>query len=244
MDTLKRTTIPLSSEVLKDFVLNRNNKEIDRTPKFIVNYKNSDLRKEHFVNYMVNLKLCVEIEEAEEDFEYMLSKYLTLQVAVPILNFNREMASLLMYDANGMMLEGSFFSTKEAKDSFIKANKESFDKWKDFLWSLPYTIPFFFNFYKPTGEKLIESKEVEVMDTQVAVGINVLNLFYLDGFIENYIALVSSPKKRYYRHMLSQRCFEGKNLTDVLSTRTSFLPFLNSFIKTEHEPEHTPNVSL
>ena len=113
--------VPLSAEALKNFILNRNMEKVSRVPLHEINYAESKLKKEHFLNYIANLRLCVTINNFEDDKIELLEKYLNSKIVIGINTLTEEMAKVLMHRRGADITEWSILSPSTI-GSFIDKN--------------------------------------------------------------------------------------------------------------------------
>ena len=227
------TTIPLAPDQLKAFILRKDASAINRTPDYIVDYAGSQLKTEHFLSYISNMRLCVIAENIPPtDLKVMLKRYLNSNISTAVNNLSHIIASVLIYRKKPDTAEVASILAllEDGVDAFIADNIIAIESWEKFLSAIPYTAPYFFTFYKDTvGQSLIDSGEIEVIDDPKGVSPNVFNLLLVEDFIEIYLSLLDKYVPAYYRYCMTQRCFEGKNLVNVLKDYTSVMPFLYQF---------------
>lgn len=211
-----------------------------RVPKYKVDYGESRIKGEFFLNYLGNLRMCVAITNVPTlaDKTELLKTYITSRLPQGTIDLSEEVGKLLM-QKKGIYYNDGFLTVTE-REKFLEENADVLGEWEKFLDSVPFMVPFVFNYYRDTiGKELLESGDVEVIDNPLLVSPNVINLFYMPDYIESYLSKVQKALPRMYSYLFYSQCFEKMGLIDVLQSQTTLVPFLH-MLGTKHMKENEP----
>ena len=234
--SLIETTAPLSPELLKGYIATMT-EDVNRTPRFIIDYNNSLIKEEFLLNYIGNLRMCVLIKEdiSLEAKKALIKAYLVSRIPQAANNITHEVAALLL-KMQDVALPDGFLKVSERAE-VIEENKHILEEWASLLASIPYMVPFCFNYYAETiGKKLLESGEIKTIDNPLLVSPNVINLLYIPHYIELYLSRAKSFLPRMYKYLFYNACFERKGLIAVIQEKTSLAAFMYSLEKNVTKP--------
>jgi len=225
------TIAPLNPDLLKDHI-SKMSREVNRTAVYIIDPDESLIKGPALLNYIGNLRLCVVLKEDTKlgTKKELVKEYLSSRLPQAVNNITEEVGIILL-TIKGAAIPDGFFTVEERKE-FIKDNMEVLREWEKFLDSIPYMAPFVFGYYRETvGKTLLSSGGIKTVDNPLLVSPNALNLFYMDGFIENYLSRVARPLARMYKYLFYSPCFERKGMIEVLQEQTTLVPFMHSLEK-------------
>lgn len=214
----KKTTLPMSPELMREFFE-------DKEKLFLVDYAGCELKGNVFLTYLSNLGLKSELDfegaASEEKIEllknYMTSRHIVecrtlsfaaLQAVLAYKNAPEELSSLV-----------EPVLTEEELGRFLDENKDLVYHWALFLDSC---LVFLMSSFKELGEALDLKEHYEEVDDQRFVGLNIVNMFSIDGFFEIYFSLPLMPMK-YFTRQFEEYMFNGKNLFYYFQTEENTL---------------------
>ncbi len=210
-ENIRVVNLPLGVEQLKEFI---ENKEL----KYLVNYKNSELKGTVLFNYVSNLDLPVEFEFTDcsyEEKEEMILAYMGTRNIVGSKSLAINMANIILtyreVDTNGMLINPLF--SKVEVNRFIEKNIEVLKRWELFLES---TIIYAHQCIrkKPVDsvEECVYQHKYEVIDDIRYVGLNIVNLFAVPAFMELFFTAPFRNEPKYFQVQFNDYMYKGKNL--------------------------------
>lgn len=226
--------LPLGMDQLKKILEQRSSvelmeAEIPDKPMGIVSYQNSGLKDDQFINYVANLKLCVELKTDEEipseEKIGLLEAYLKSHNMSSITTLN-EALGIIILEEKGLPNEdeSKIWLNPDERKTFSENNKEELGKWIKFMDSLVYSLPMSVEQYAETiGKELIDEGHLEVIDDNRAVGANIGFLAITPGFLEHYFSLPIKTKPALYEVQMFDPIFSGYSMISLLSSRDSLL---------------------
>lgn len=224
-------TLPMGPELMRTFF-------DDKTKVFTVDYGKCELKGNVFLTYVSNLGLNAEIDfegaSGDEKLDliknYMHSRHIvsseTLGLAVMQILMAYKGAQAMAFDRIERVL------SKEEVTRFIDENEEVVSAWTTFLDS---TLLFLMHSFEGLGEAMDLEHSFEVVDDQRYVGLNVVNMFGIEGFFELYF---SAPVKemKFFTRQFNEYMFNGKNLFFYFQTEeNSFLKLLSGLLNEQIE---------
>lgn len=223
-----KITLPLKSDQLQKVFKNKTNndsdKKINLTKIAKVDYKKSSIKDEHFLNFVSNLSLNIDIiHDASLTYEEkasLLKAYMTSRNYCEI-NTLRDTCLVLMLSEHidTKELKLKTWLNKKQLSRFKEENKDIVEKWIYFLDSVSITMPFYINsFADDLGQEILDNNEIELIDDPMYVGVNVGHLIASEGFMDFYISVSRSNKKlALFESHLNDPVFNGLTLIDILS---------------------------
>jgi hypothetical protein len=188
-----KTTAPIPVEELKKFF-------VDQDTKYLINYKNSDLKGMKLLTYISNLEIPCNLEflEFDADFFDLLKDYLNCPVLVNIEILEIATITLLL-EYKKLIPTNKFYD-------FIKDNKDIVDQWCNILDSCSL-----YNMYVFESTKFKDYVQSHPEAESNQRGINFVNLFSHEMFYIFYEVLDQS-RLRYYPGYFNNNMFKGHNL--------------------------------
>lgn len=217
MENQEKVALPLSPEQMRLFF---DNKE----KIFVIDYVNSQLKDNVFLTYLSNLNINCVIDftgvESKEKLalihNYMTSRHIvtsrSLSLAVLQVLFAKKGVSDFSF------MDTPILSDAEVKE-FIATNSEIVDSWILFLDSM---LLYMMETFKELAEALQVKDSFEVIDDQRFIGLNVVNVFSVEGFFEHYFSLPIAQMK-YFERQFNEHMFNGKNLFYYFQTEQNIL---------------------
>jgi hypothetical protein len=219
---IRETAAPLKIEAIKEFFENKN-------LVYIVDYASSQIKGNMFLTYLSNLDLNYEINLATATVQ---EKFDLLKIYMETRNLNASdllritVAELLMtYRGQDTSV---FFPqpilTKEEKAAFIENNQTLFERWDLFLNSM-------YVFMVKSIPKLNEQLKVQDQHKKIEdpgyIGLNVVQMFSLPGFLDLYLSNPPQHELVYFKHQFEDYIFNGKNLFHYFycPENTTFIAF-------------------
>jgi hypothetical protein len=185
--------IPLPTQV---------HKKAARDKDYIVaDLGNSKVSGKQAISYFTNLQVPFEFapcDDKAKKFE-AFKEFITNKFKTPSVQLIETLIRALSIYHGKDLGEGPNFLTVEEIEEFIATNKELFDSIVEYFNAMPYTMMTMIDQYKTHFiEPLIESGNL-VAKKDDHIGVNVIKLAGLPGFIEEYLTWVEGP--------LSNVCF-------------------------------------
>jgi len=198
----------------------------DEMPLVEVDYNNSAIKGQYFLNYIANLELNVDIDMSTipcAEVQELLSQYLYTDQTVNIPSLNSHFASMLLR-LKGLEVEG----VEEFTEAFMEKHSKQVKEIIRFLDSLLFTIPFVSDDYKASiGKELIESNEIETInDEEIGLGINVIRVLEIEDFVPLYYQLPITTRPAYYKRQLEGQFYAGNSLFNYLRKTDNILMVL------------------
>ena len=210
-DNLK--ILPLTHEEIGQFL-----KEEDSILE--VNYNDSKIQGQFFLNYIANLKLNVDLFFNSEEIDLeLLRLYTSNKYELNIPSLNMCLVQIIL-DIKGIGFDLCFNRIIEKKQSwdFYDTNKEMLDELIRFLDSLLYSIPFVNHGYKETiGKSLIDNGQMELIDDDTLdLGLNTVKILEMKDFVPLYFSGTIKTKPAYYKAQMEGNFYNGNSLFNYL----------------------------
>lgn len=200
-------TVPFSLEQIKSVFENNNN-------VYYINYKDSELKGPIFLTYLANLEIPAEVnlenstyEEKEELIKVYMETRNLYECPSLLLNIINIMFQFKGVDTTNM-INHPVFSPKEVT-TFINSHKELVTKWVQFIES---SILFAMNSLNPDEDSFEIKKNFPVINDANYIGANIVFLFSIPSFYENFIAIPPKTQLSYFQQQFEEYMFKGKNL--------------------------------
>lgn len=214
----------------------------DKNTMFIIDYNESKLQDKVFLTYLSNLDIPCDINfdtTPREKVFQLLASYTDIKniCNIPVLNVMIAEIILKSIGVNSNILFSKDHFTNEEIYTFIENNKDTLIKWLDFIDS---SMVFLLYSYKDLNEKLKVEESFEVIDDHNYVGLNVVNLFKIPGFLELYFSSTKQLKMLYFKQQFETYMFKGKAFFEYYNNDVNvFVPLLAKLITKEMplEPE-------
>jgi hypothetical protein len=188
------TTAPIAIEELKKYFA-------DKDTKYLIDYKNSQLKDKKLLIYLSNLEIPCDIDFKnceDNEVDEIVSEYLNLSSLVNIPILENIVTNLLLQQKNII---------PETKKELLEKNKEIIEKWISKLESLTL-----YNMYI-IGDNCFEEflDKFEKDDTDNLQGINFVSLLKNDYFFTFYQKMSGQPLK-FYNKLFTEYMIKGKNM--------------------------------
>lgn len=214
----------------------------DKNTLFVIDYNESKLQDKVFLTYLSNLDIPCDINfdtTPREKVFQLLSSYVDIKniCNIPILNVMIAEIILKSIGVNSNILFSKEYCTNEEIGAFIENNKDKLIKWIDFIDS---SMVFLLYSYKDLNEKLKVEELFEIVDDHNYMGLNVVNLFKIPGFLELYFSSTKEVKMLYFKQQFETYMFKGKAFFEYYNNDVNvFVPLLAKLITKELplEPE-------
>jgi hypothetical protein len=188
-----KTTAPIPVQELKKFF-------VDQDTKYLIDYKNSNLKGMKLLTYISNLEIPCNLEflEFDSDFFDLLKDYLNCPVLVNV--------EILEISTITLLLEYKKLIPTNKFSAFIKDNKDIVDQWCNILDSCSL-----YNMYVFESTKFKDYVRSHPEAESSQRGINFVNLFSHELFYIFY-EVVDQTRLRYYPGYFNDNMFRGHNL--------------------------------
>jgi hypothetical protein len=222
------TVVPVPIDYIKEYFK-------DKTLMFFLNYNESKLQDKVFLTYLSNLDVPCDLDPAltltkEQKFK-LVESYMDMKNICDVPTLNMAMIELVLAYTGidpSFLLSRKFF-TQEELIEFITLNQEKLNNWIVFLDS---TQVFLLKSFQDLNQELKVETAYECIDDPHYVGLNVVNMFSVPGFLEIYF---SSPRKyfmNYFKQQFENHMFKGKSLYDYyVNDNNMFVPLLTALIE-------------
>jgi len=191
MNKIRETVAPLPIETIKEYF---HDKEIS----FLVDYENSKIADKIFLTYVSNLDIPLDIklrkDFPKEKLFSLIDAYMDVKTICDVKTLNMMVVHILL-KAIGVNTKESLsntFMSEELVDEFIETRKEKVSKWAHFLDS---SMLFLIYSYKDLNEKIKVEESFPKIEDANYVGLNIVNLFSVPGFMNCYFGAGPTPSK-------------------------------------------------
>lgn len=200
--------LPLKVDELKDLIEKKDF-------FYIVDYRNSQLRDAVMLNYISNLDLPCELKiDSTLDYEErtaLLKAYMSSKHIVKVKSLAINLMQILLENRGidtSEMIEKPLLNKEEVK-AFISANKEIVERWEKFVES---TIIFAMFTAKDLDTEVKIKDQVPVIDDPNFIGSNVVNLFSIPSFTEQFFTKPIKHELSFFRPQFEDDMYKGRNL--------------------------------
>jgi hypothetical protein len=221
-----QTTAPIPIEQIKEYFK-------DKTTVFKIDYAQSKLQGKILLVYLSNLDIPCDIilsdaVTQEQKFELLESYFSGNSIAnIPYLN---AASSQIVLEATGIdTTDFGGLLTKSECVEFIQSRLELVSQWAYFLDS---TMVYLIKMFTDLDEQLNVKENFPNIDDPNFVGLNVINLLNIAGFLEIYFSSDRPLNLLYLTQQFEAHMFKGKSLFDYYNKDTNiFVPLLHQTIK-------------
>lgn len=221
------TVVPVAIEHIKEYFK-------DKNLMFLIDYTQSKLQDKVFLTYLSNLDVPCDLDpqvplSKEQKFS-LLKAYLEIKNICDIPTLNMAMAELLLMLTGidpSFLLNRRFLTDDEAKE-FMDLNSKEVIKWVVFVDS---TMVFLLKTFQDLDEVLNVETTYQTIDDPHFVGLNVVNLLGIPGFLELYFSKDREYCMKYLKQQFENHMFKGKSLYNYyVNDVNMFVPLLSSLI--------------
>lgn len=223
MNKIIETTAPLPISDIKQYFL-------DKDIKFLIDYENSKIQDKIFLTYISNLDIPVDLKlqkgfDVEKTFS-LIEAYMDVKAISNIPFLNMIVVHIILksigLDTTSILLNR--YLTEEQVEKFIETRKEKINKWIHFLDS---TMLYMIYCYKELNEIVKVEENFPKIEDANYIGLNVVNLFSVPGFMTCYFGSGPSPSMSFFTEQFTTYMFKGKNFFSYFNNEENiFLPTL------------------
>lgn len=223
MNKIIETTAPLPISDIKQYFL-------DKDIKFLIDYENSKIQDKIFLTYISNLDIPVDLKlekgfDVEKTFS-LIDAYMDVKAISNIPFLNMIVVHIILksigLDTTSILLNQ--YLTEEQVEKFIETRKEKINKWIHFLDS---TMLYMIYSYKELNEIVKVEENFPKIEDPNYIGLNVVNLFSVPGFMTCYFGSGPSPSMSFFTEQFTTYMFKGKNFFSYFNNEENiFLPTL------------------
>jgi hypothetical protein len=232
MNKIRETVAPLPIETIKEYF---HDKEIS----FLVDYENSKIADKIFLTYVSNLDIPLDIklrkDFPKEKLFSLIDAYMDVKTICNVETLTMMVVHILL-KAIGVNTKESLantFMSEELVDEFIETRKEKVSKWAHFLDS---SMLFLIYSYKDLNEKVKVEESFPKIEDANYVGLNIVNLFSVPGFMNCYFGAGPTPNMSFFTEQFTKYMFKGKNLFDYFNNEENmFVPLLIGLVEKKLE---------
>jgi hypothetical protein len=223
-----QTIAPIPIDQIKEYFK-------DKNTFFMVDYQQSKIQGKVLLVYLSNLDIPSDLVlnesvTKEQKFE-LIEAYFGGNSVSNIAYLNVAAAQIILQaiypDAN----YGKSLLSKEECEEFITKNESLVGRWIHFIDS---TMLFLIKSFEDLNAELNVKENFENIDDPHYVGLNVVNLFSLPGFLEIYFSVDRPLSLTYFTQQFEAHMFKGKSLFDYYNNDLNmFVPLLYQMINKE-----------
>lgn len=202
------TIVPIPIDQIKEYFK-------DKEIKFIIDYNNSKLQEKVFLTYLANLDIPCDIDyekkiEKEKLFS-LIESYMNLKSVSNVDFLSVALAQIILkcLNVNDQILFRKYILTDQECEEFIEKNQNELAKWIYFLDS---TMLFLLKSFEDLDEQINVKQNFTNIDDSDYVGLNVVNLFSIPGFLELYFSADREVSMAYFVQQFENHMFKGKSL--------------------------------
>jgi hypothetical protein len=221
-----KTSAPLSIDLIKQYFQ-------DKELSFEVSYKDSKLKDKVFLTYLSNLDIPSDVsltDSTEEEIAKLLLAFMTAKSVLTSYTLTMMCVQILLHANNidvSQTLTNPLLST-EFVEKFITDNKEEVLAWVTFINS---SMVFLINSFSELQPHLNIFDEFEKIDDPDYVGLNVVNVFQIPGFLETFLSNGPTTKMYYFINQFEGHIFKGKSFFEYYHNGMNiFDPLLSALI--------------
>lgn len=228
MTKIKETVAPLPIESIKEYF---HDKEI----KFLVDYENSKISDKIFLTYVSNLDIPLDVK-LRKDFPTekifsLIDAYMDVKTISNVDTLTMMIVHIVL-KAIGVDTKSALqnpFLTEEQVDQFIETRKEKVERWVHFLDS---SMLFLIYSYKELNERLKVEENFPKIEDPNYVGLNIVNLFRVQGFMNCYFGSSPTPNVSFFTEQFTKYMFKGKNFFSYFNNEENmFVPLLINIVE-------------
>lgn len=235
MTKIRECTVPLNIETIKEYF-------VDKEILFLIDYDESKLKDKVFLTYLANLDLPCDIK-ATPDFDKekmfaLLDAYMEVKTVTNVPFLAKLMSHILLkaigFDTDKHLTKKYF--SEEIAAEFIETRKEAIKKWVHFLDS---SMLFLIYSTKELNEQLKVEENFPVIDDADYIGLNIVNLFTLPGFLTCYLGQNPTGEMSFFKQQFEKHMFKGKSFFEYFNNGENItVPLMLGLIdgKIPHDP--------
>jgi hypothetical protein len=219
MSKIRETIAPLPISDIKEYF---HDKEI----LFLVDYENSKIADKVFLTYISNLDIPVDIKleksfDLEKTFS-LIDAYMDVKAISNIHFLNMIVAHIILryigIDTSSVLI--NTYLTDEQVEQFISTRKDKIERWVHFLdSSMLYMI---YSFKELNDTVKVEDNFPKIQDANY-VGLNIVNLFSIPGFMTCYFGAGPSPSMSFFTEQFTTYMFKGKSFFEYFNNEENIL---------------------
>lgn len=218
-ENVKKTIAPLSVDLIKEYF---SNKELF----FIIDYSESKIKERVLLTYLANLNLPCDIHFSEdvtsEDILSLLKAYMSSKTINDVRCLN-SLTAIVLFRAKGAIDPSNIdipYLNIEEVDEFIEANSDLINRWVTFLDSTIY-----FLIYSSTElrEAMNIEESLEKIEDPDYIGLNVVNLFKIPGFYNNYLSCEVLTEPKFFTAQFKEPMFKGSTFIKYFDTEENIM---------------------
>jgi hypothetical protein len=219
MNKIREATVPLPIDSIKEFFQ-------DKEIKFLIDYENSKIKDQVFLTYVSNLDIPIDLK-INKDFDKtevfkLITHYMQVKTISNIPFLNMAVAHIVL-KASGLNtaseITNSYF-TEDEVDQFINENSDLVAIWLALLNSIPL---FMIKSFNDLNEHLKVEQSYQVLDDQNAVGMNVVNLITMPGFMKAFFTTnANAAPMIWFKQQFESYMFKGRSLFEFVSVIPEF----------------------
>ena len=222
-----KTKAPVPIEQIKEYFK-------DKSTFFLIDYLESKIQGKVLLVYLSNLDIPSDLlisksVTKEQKFE-LLEAYFESKSVSNISYLNVAAAQILLQATNinpDCIIKNKPISDEECEE-FIDSHEHVIAKWINFLDS---TMIFLLKSFTDLDEKVEVKKNFENIDDGHYVGLNVINLLQMPGFLELYFSSERPLILNYFVQQFETHMFKGKSLYQYyFNDFNMFFPLLHELI--------------
>jgi hypothetical protein len=225
---IKKAIVPLPIDAIKEYFQ-------DKDIMFLVDYENSKLENKIFLTYVSNLDIPIDVTISdtfpEDKLFELIDAYMDVKTIsdVPFLNMIVAHIMLKAIGANTGEALVNTFLTEEQAQLYIDSRQDKVNHWKHFLDS---GLLFLIYSYTELNEKLkVEDAYPKVEDANY-VGLNVVNLLKIPGFLNCYFSVSTLPTVSFFTEQFTKYMFKGRSFFDYFNNEeNTFIPLLIALVE-------------
>lgn len=227
---IRHSTVPLPIDQIKEYFK-------DKSLFFMLDYENSKLQDKVFLTYVSNLDIPSDIHLREdypdEKLFKLLDAYMEIKSISNIDFLNSAVAQILLR-ARGLSAEDAFeeaLLTDAQADAFIADRQERIERWLHFVDS---SMLYLIYIHQSLNDEVEVENYSSVIEDPDYVGLNVVKLFAMPGFLEAFFSLGDDRPMSFFKHQFTEAMFKGESFYTFYHVETNpFVPMLTAMITNE-----------
>lgn len=203
-------TLPIEPESLKNILLE---------PKEItVDLKNSKLSPENSLVYLTNLQVEFRIEPScSKEIKFKLfDSFLDSKYKTNSLQLTQTLVRMMFVLQGKDLGEGPDFLTLDEINEYLCLNQSRFEEYIEYFDSMKWSLIEIMEDFKKNIIDVMVDEKVLTRKTDENIGVNVMRLSCLTGFLEDYLAITKNKNgKIIYDHSMKAGEHVFKNLSEM-----------------------------
>lgn len=206
-------TLPLTTDQIQQLFTS---KEKERQ---VIDVVNSKLRGDVLCTYIANMQLVCSFGNAKElsfeEKEGLVKNFFEFKYAIECDTLVTTIADLL-FKSRGLYSKYESFLSQEEVFKFIDNNKEVVDKYSNFLDSFLLTVPSFEKDFRLQVLEQIEQGVIEEVTDPDVIGVNILQLITVKGFLDGFLTTSDISNVKYYTYAIGKLHYKQKSIYDLM----------------------------